>query len=848
MPESITPERWQKIKDILQSCLELPAADRSLFLDEACDGDDGIRGEVESLLASYEEAGDFLQQPPLGGDSPGRGDQLGVYQIVQKIGEGGMGVVYQAVRNDDQFHKLVAIKVVKRGMDTDYVLERFHNERQILAHFDHPNIAKLLDGGVTPDGRPYVVMEFIAGRPIDEYCDGERLSIPARLELFLKVCSAVNYAHQNLVVHRDLKPRNVLVTENGEPKLLDFGIAKMLGDDREFTLPGIRMMTPDYASPEQVRGQPINTSSDVYSLGVLLYELLSGHRPYQTKGRSPEEAAETVCQTDPARPSTAIRRAEEGTLPGRNERGIITAEMVSDARDVRPERLQRQLAGDLDNIVLMAMRKEPQLRYASVEQFAADIRRHQEGQPVLARKATLGYRAQKFVHRHMAGVTAAVLVFLTLLAGVVVSSWQARIARQQRERAERRFNDVRKLANSILFELHDAIVPLAGSTRARELLVRRAQEYLDSLAVEAKDDAGLQHERALAYRRIGDVLGTTGQANLGKSAQAFENQQKSLAILQGLVAADPKNLELERDLGTTYRRICSLQLNNGHFQQALEACDKDLKLREAIAAARPENPTYRYELGFSFQSITGPLMSMGEFQRSEMYRGKSLAIYTELHRQDPKNRYYHFELAVAHLRMANLQEQLKEYPQALENARKAVALYEELSTLEPDDVRWKQNTTFALQRVGSVLISLNDLPGALEVFQKSLPLRQRLSALDPSDARTKMNLCHSHESIGWVLVRLGRVREADEHFRHQLELAQQLVATDPMRIEYQRALAGAYENQGSVFEHKKNCGDARASYEKALRVFDALRARKALSAEYAETPARLQKSIAGCKP
>src|SRR5581483_10680969 len=253
MPESLTPERWHKVKDILQACLDAAPGQRNRLLEEACAGDEGIRAEVESLLASYEEAGDFLQDSPLGSNDAVVGEQCGVYQIIQKIGEGGMGVVYQAVRNDDQFRKLVAIKVVKRGMDTDYVLERFHNERQILAHFDHPNIAKLLDGGVTADGRPYVVMEFIAGQPIDEYCDARRLDVQARLELFLKVCSAVAYAHQNLVVHRDLKPRNVLVIDNGEPRLLDFGIAKMLGDDREVTMPGMRMMTPDYARSEERR-------------------------------------------------------------------------------------------------------------------------------------------------------------------------------------------------------------------------------------------------------------------------------------------------------------------------------------------------------------------------------------------------------------------------------------------------------------------------------------------------------------------------------------------------------------------------------------------------------------------
>jgi non-specific serine/threonine protein kinase/serine/threonine-protein kinase len=819
MPDSLTPERWLKVKDILQACLETPASGRPRFLDDACGGDAAIRSEVESLLASYEEAGDFLHDSPLAGDGPVLGEQFGVYQIVQKIGEGGMGVVYQAVRNDDQFRKLVAIKVVKRGMDTDYVLERFHNERQILAHFDHPNIAKLLDGGVTPDGRPYVVMEFIAGRPIDEYCASEHLSIPARLELFLKVCSAVAYAHQNLVVHRDLKPRNVLVVEGGEPRLLDFGIAKMLGDERELTIPGLRMMTPDYASPEQVRGEPITTASDVYSLGVLLYELLSGHRPYQIKSRTPEEAVRVVADTEPVRPSAAAP----------------------------PGRLRKQLAGDLDNIVLMAMSKEPRRRYPSVEQLAADIRRHIEGLPVAARKSTVSYRAQKFVRRHAAGVTAAVLVFLTLVGGIIAATWQAGIARVQRERAERRFNDVRKLANSILFELHDAILPLPGSMKARELLLRRAQEYLDSLAQEARGDAALQRERALAYQRIGDVFGSTWQANYGKTSLAIENQKKSLEIFQGLVAADPANVELQRDLGTSYLRVCSLEQTNGQFREALDACRHDLELREAIDKARPGNRSARYELGYSYQAMASPLFLLGDFKQSEEYRARSLAIYTALHQAAPADRNIHFELAVAVLRMANLQEQMKEYPAALGNARKAVALYEELCALDPNDMALKLNTTYALQRVGSVLISLNDLPGALAAFEKSLPLRQKLASLDPADARTKMNLCHSHESIGWVLVRLGRVREADEHFRKQMRLAEELVATDGVRIEYQRALAGAHENRGSVFERERQCGEARASYGKALEILEALKSRSALSAEYAETPEKLKQSIAGCK-
>ena len=385
------------------------------------------------------------------------------------------------------------------------------------------------------------------------------------------------------------------------------------------------MMTPDYASPEQMRGEPITTASDVYSLGVLLYELLSGHRPYQFQGRAPEEVARTVCQMDPTRPSTAVERQEEGTIPGKSERGMLTAELVSSARSVRPERLRKQLAGDLDNIVLMAMRKEPQRRYQSVEQFAADIHRHIEGQPVMARNSTIGYRTEKFVQRHAAGVIAAGLVFLTLVAGIIVSTWQARIASQQRERAERRFNDVRKLANSILFELHDAILPLPGSTMARELLLRRAQEYLDSLMDEAKGDAALQRERAMAYQRIGDVLGSTWQANFGKTSLAIENQKKSLEIFKGLAAADPTNLELRRDLGTSYRRVCSLEQTNGQFRDALEACRKDLELRESIAKAASGQSDGAVRAGLFVSGHGESFVSLGDFKNSEQYRQKALA-------------------------------------------------------------------------------------------------------------------------------------------------------------------------------------------------------------------------------
>jgi serine/threonine protein kinase/Flp pilus assembly protein TadD len=323
-----------------------------------------------------------------------------------------------AARADDEYQKQVAIKIVKRGMDTEAIIRRFLNERQILANLDHPNIAKLLDGGTTEDGLPYFVMDYIEGLPIHVYCDTHKRSIVERLKLFQTVCSAVHYAHHHDVVHRDIKPSNILVTAEGVPKLLDFGIAKLLNPDPSFqtkeTTSLLRPMTPDYASPEQIRGEPITPASDVYSLGVLLYELLTSHRPYYVKNRTPQEIERTICEEEPKKPSTAISRIEEVPAADGTNRITLTPESVSEARGDQQEKLRRHLAGDLDNMVLMALRKQPERRYASVGQFSEDIQHHLEGLPVIARKDTLWYRSAKFIRRNKASVLSAALASMIL--------------------------------------------------------------------------------------------------------------------------------------------------------------------------------------------------------------------------------------------------------------------------------------------------------------------------------------------------------------------------------------------------------------------------------------------------
>src|SRR2546425_6480124 len=360
----MTPERYNQVMQIIDAVIDCDLAQREAILAETCAADESLRREVEVLLAHHQPAAEFMEDSPFEvrsrADEAFIGKHIGPYCITSTIGRGGMGAVYLAERADQQFTKRVAVKLIKRGMDTDFVVQRFRNERQILANLDHPNIARLLDGGATESDLPYFIMEYVDGQPISEYANTKNLSINERLKLFRTVCSAVQYAHQNLVIHRDLKPSNILVTKEGEPKLLDFGIAKLLQADGEaetaLTATAVRVMTPEYASPEQVKGERITTSSDVYSLGVLLYELLTGQRPYRVKSRQPEEIAKAICEQEPARPSAAVRMTAFR----------VPTSVGSSVRDKSPTKVgslntvnQKLLRGDLDNILLMALRKEP---------------------------------------------------------------------------------------------------------------------------------------------------------------------------------------------------------------------------------------------------------------------------------------------------------------------------------------------------------------------------------------------------------------------------------------------------------------------------------------------------------
>jgi serine/threonine protein kinase/predicted negative regulator of RcsB-dependent stress response len=897
------PERWRKVEEVFQSALERDEQEREAFLDQACAGDASLRREVESLIAADEQAGSFIDAPSLAPEEEYlSGRRIGPYRVIREIGHGGMGSVYLAER-EDEYRKQVAIKLVRRGMDSDFIISRFLGERQILASLDHPNIARLLDGGTTRDGLPYFVMEYIEGKPIDRYSNENRLDTAARLRLFRDVCSAVHYAHRNLVIHRDIKPGNILVTAGGSVKLLDFGIAKLLdpaSQPLDQTVTAIRMMTPDYASPEQIRGLAITTASDIYSLGVVLYELLTGHKPHHFDGLTPDEIEQVICEKEPDRPGITVTRREETVASTDTLRDTFTTERVSDARAIAPEKPRRRLTGDLDNIVLMAMRKEPERRYSSAEQLSEDIRRHLVGLPVIARRDTLAYRTSKFVRRHRAGVIAAALIALALVAGLAVSLWQAGVARRERARAERRFNDVRSLANSFLFEFHDAISDLPGSTRARELVVRRAIEYLDSLAQEAGDDLSLRLEMAKAYEKVGDVQGNPFFNNLGDTAGAVEsykkalairesvaasdpadaqaagdlalsyikmgdmlsatsdttgarlNYQKALAINESRAAADPAGIEARRNLAFNYHKLGLSLAGTGDAAGALENHRRALSIRETLASDEPANHQARRDVSVSHSSIAAALFALGDASGALESHRKALEIRLSLAAADPTNTRARGDVALTYERMGDVLAENGDTVEALDSYRKAQALRQDLTAADPKNAFAGKAFAWTCYKVGEMLSSTGDRAEAEKNYQEAMAVFEASYRVDPASAQTRGDLSFGYEGMGSILALTGKTDAALEYHRKSLALREALSSADPTDATARNVLIVSYSKIGDILIAKGEAAAAVEIYLKALSVCEHLSAAYPMNAKYrrqvADTCARLGKahrSVAG---
>lgn len=599
MCEMLPEKQWEQVKAIFQTAIEMEPDERQAYVIAKCGDDATLMDEVGSMLSAHDGAGDFIATPVAmiahdlirGPDRPSRiGQTIGAYRIESEIGRGGMGAVFLAARADDQFKKRVAVKLIKRGFDTDEIIARFRAERQILATLDHPHITRLIDGGATGDGLPFLVMDYVDGLSLSAYARQNMLSIGQRLELFLKICSAVEYAHQNLVIHRDIKPSNILVTPDGMPKLLDFGVAKLIsGDPGDDTgeRSGVRAMTPEYAAPEQILGKMVTTAADIYSLGVVLYELLTERRPFVLKGRPADEIARLITDSEPIRPSDAYAATD-----GAHDRDR--------AMPFQPS----QLKGDLDNIVLMAMRKVPERRYSSVGQFAEDIRRFLDGRPIIAREDTFGYRAGKFVNRNKAGVAAGAGIFVSLVGGIVAASSQARRARRQRDRAQK--------VNSFLQEMLASADPnkQGKDIKVIEILELASNNIEKDFAGEPAIAADLRTTIGLTFLNLGQIssaeehlqyaLSTRrrifgsnalqtaiSQNNFGKLLQAKGDMARAEELFRRALATMRRSRRADDlEMASVYGNLGYLLMLSARYGESEAAYSEELRIRRAIVGER----------------------------------------------------------------------------------------------------------------------------------------------------------------------------------------------------------------------------------------------------------------------
>src|SRR5262245_4564414 len=682
---AMNPERWRRVEEIFRTAVDRPADELGAYLTRACDGDEDLRREVLSLL-ERDTAEDFIQDPIANvalsftakSNNDLSGERVGPYRVLRLIGRGGMGDVYEAERDDEQFLRQVAIKIIKRGMDTDFVRDRFLRERRILATLDHPHIATPFDGGPTEDEPPYFVMEFVAGESITAYCRRHQLSVNEKLKLFRKVCSAVQHAHQKLVVHRDLKPSNILIIlpadgtadgKEGEPKLLDFGIAKLLAPDvseaSTRTETALRLMTPEYASPEQARGQAVATTTDVYSLGVVLYELLTERRPHEFRKYAPAEIERAICETVIEEPSKAVAR-------------------TTGARS----RLARQLAGDLDNIVMMAMRKEPERRYQSVEQFSEDVRRHLEGMPVAARKDTFGYRTGKFVRRHKAGVS--ILALLVILA--VAMTFQSALIARERDRANQEAARAQAVTQSLveMFEVADPGNATGNAITAGELLDQGA----DKVVRELKDQPVIQ----------ANLLDT-----IGKLYQSIGLYDRAQALLEEALKLRRQALGNESpDVATSLNHLGDVANLNGEYAKSESLFRKALAMRQKLLGKQS------LDVADSMNNLGAVLVNRMNFDEAEGLLRDAYNLRRQLLGAE------HTDVADSLNARGRLMSHMDKPHEAESLYRQAHAIFRKLHGADHPDVVGSMNN------VAAMLQEQGDYNGAKTLFREALAMRLKL--------------------------------------------------------------------------------------------------------------------------
>ncbi|MEO8061626.1 MAG: protein kinase [Pseudomonadota bacterium] len=792
----MTPERWSRIKALFASALELPPEGRADHLGRESLDDPALAAEVQSLLAAHEEPGAFLEDvstelraEAFRSSSSARsriGERIGAYRIVGVLGSGGMGDVFEAVRDDDQYHAQVAIKFMRTDVRGGLIEQRFKTERQILAALDHRNIARLLDGGTTVAHVPYVVMELVNGQPIDSYCETKPLSARERVQLFLQVCAAVSFAHQHLIVHRDLKPNNIFVTADGSVKLLDFGIAKLLETDPaagvtgDETVTQMRAMTLEYASPEQVSGGTVTTVSDVYSLGVVLYRLLTGKSPYAPRTSDAQRIAEILSDTTPTRPS-----------------------------------LVRPLDADLDNILLMALRKEPQRRYGSVEQFANDLRNYLSGMPVHARGNAFSYRFGKFVRRRKIEIAAAALVLVSLVVGLGLAIHEARVAEQQRVIAQRHFDSVRKLSNK-LFVFHDEIAKLPGSTKAREMLVKTSLEYLDALHKESGTDLALQEELGFAYKKVGEIQGIVDAANVGDTTGAMRSYANAVALLEPLYRRDRKNGRIGTVLAKTYFQQTRRTIYMNGPAAALPIARKATALSESMKPVLTDDFERMGLLGNAYSIEGEVLAALGRMPEARASLDKMAVAAEEYARTHPKDPRGFSSLSAVYNNSAVLGSRgLSRHDAYARSAillRKGIAADEALLALKPDDANYQWSLAETRINLADLYYSNGEYARAIDLNRKATAV---MASRDPNDAKAQIVSSTNDIGLAKSLAKTGEFDQADILFAGAAKSLHDISARgEDLQADY--LLADLNIRRGEMYLARGRRAEARVMLERGI--------------------------------
>jgi non-specific serine/threonine protein kinase/serine/threonine-protein kinase len=781
-------------------------------LDAHCGERTPMRVEVEALLAAHRRAGSFMTPVAFtrateGGDIDAEtasarldhsaaGTTVGAFRLVERIGQGGMGDVYRAERVSGGFAQHVAIKLIAARLDGVDTVQRFRAERQILASLQHPNIVTLIDGGVTAAGQPYLVMEYVDGVPLTEYCAARSLGLAERLSIFKQVLAAVAHAHSHLVVHRDLKPANVLVTTNGLVKVLDFGVARLLErPDALASATGALLgpMTPDYASPEQVRGLAVTTSCDVYSLGVMLYELVAGRRPYETAGRSVAEVVGMVAEREPARPSAAA------------------------APDLPYE--PRRLKGDIDAIVSTAMAKERSRRYNSASELDDELARFLDARPVFAREPTLSYLAQRAIARHRVSFSIAAVSLCLLVGASVFALWQARVAARERQRAVERYGDVRELASSMIFRIHDDVKALPGSTPVRRTVLAEGLKFLERLEADATDDPALRVQIGEGYLRIGAVLGAIGDSNLGDRDGAVRSYRRAIDVVSPLVV--PGVRATARTPAGPVEALHVAAKAHLALAAVLDGAEADVATSRALELA---SERHRLEPGsvpalellasvhFQYALNAGYPGSLPHWQEAKRLFESILAA-------DPDAPVKLRNVALVEKYLGGYYERAHDPAQALAHHERAYELDARRLRATPDSRQAQIDLAIDLSNLANAHEERGELQKAIDLYRQSLAMRERISTSDPADVYARGRVAYVHDQLALLNVKLGQLGTAREHAQTAVRLNRGLV---DLSLQYRAQQARAYLTLGRVETAARTPAAACASLATASALFAGL--------------------------